>query len=163
MHDFNFKPLALYGVAISSVLLLFKTVTIYGENHLQAPPQISDRYHLLMSKNLPNCEKSQDLILNIQQSGIYVNAFLWSPNSNAKNHVINHHNNSLTGILRNQQLHVTGKIHRANLCKIHHPQDTSIHSATMRMQLTEKYIFTGQLTINSIPSILKFTARPNDK
>ncbi len=33
MNDFNFKSLGFYGVAIASVLILFKGVTAYGESH----------------------------------------------------------------------------------------------------------------------------------
>ncbi|QFS47250.1 hypothetical protein GXM_04740 [Nostoc sphaeroides CCNUC1] len=54
MNHFNLKSLIFYGVAISSVLVLFKTVTVYGENNLKAPPAINGRYRLTLSENLPN-------------------------------------------------------------------------------------------------------------
>jgi hypothetical protein len=44
---------------------LFKAVTTYGESNLKAPAEISDRYRLMFADNLPNCEKLDDLMLNI--------------------------------------------------------------------------------------------------
>jgi hypothetical protein len=37
MSHFNAKTLSFYGIAIGSVLLLFKTVSAYGETKLKAP------------------------------------------------------------------------------------------------------------------------------
>ncbi len=76
MNNLNFKSLGFYGIAITSVLLLFKTVTAYGETNLKAPPVINGSYRLALDQNLSNCQPPEPLILNIQQSGIYFNAFL---------------------------------------------------------------------------------------
>jgi hypothetical protein len=160
MNHFNFKSLAFYGVAIGSVLLLFKTVTAYGESNLKAPATISDRYRLTLAENLPNCENLKDLILNIQQSGIYVNASLLSAKSNVTNSANNQHKNSLSGILNHQQLNLSGKIDRSILCQIAPPQDTSAHSAIIQIQLKDPRSLTGQLTINGISQSLGFTAVP---
>jgi len=160
MNHLNFKSLAFYGVAIGSVLLLFKTVTVYGESNLKAPPTIGDRYRLTLAENLPNCENLKDLILNIQQSGIYVNASLLPANSNAANSASNQHKHSLSGILNHQQLNLSGKIDRSIVCQIAPPQDTSDHSATIQIQLKDPKNITRQLNINGIPQSLKFTALP---
>ncbi|MCF2147794.1 hypothetical protein IQ276_015465 [Desmonostoc muscorum LEGE 12446] len=156
MNHFNFKSLAFYGVAISSVLLLFKTVTAYGENNLKAPPKVSDRYRLTLAEDLPNCEKSDTLTLNIQQSGIYLNASILPANAN--DDIDEKH--SLTGILKNQQLNLSGKINRSILCNIPDSQNDSLNSVTIQMQLAERGSIPGQLTLNGIPQTLKFTAMP---
>ncbi|WP_392533010.1 hypothetical protein [Nostoc sp. C117] len=156
MNHFNFKSLAFYGVAISSVLLLFKTVTVYGENNLKAPPVVSDRYRLTLAGNLPNCEKSDTLLLNIQQSGIYLNASVLPANANAD--IDEKH--SLTGLLTNQQLNLSGKIDRSILCNIPHSQNDPLNSITIQIQLVDRGNTTGQLTVNSIPQTLKLTAVP---
>jgi hypothetical protein len=156
MNHFNFKSLTFYGVAIISVLLLFKTVTVYGENNLKAPPSINGRYRLTLSENLPNCEKSDTLTLKIQQSGIYLNASVLSANANADTD----EKHSLAGIFRNQQLNLSGKVGKSILCNIPRPQNDSLNSVTIQMQLVDKNNMTGQLTINGIPQPLKFTAVP---
>jgi hypothetical protein len=162
MHHFHCKLLAVYCVAVSSVLLLFQSVTLFGDRQLQASPKISDRYRLLMAKNLANCEKSPDLILNLQQSGIYVNASVSSTNYNTTISAINSHQNSFTGILRNQQLQLSGKIDSSILCPINPTRLAGVYSANMRMQFRDNRRFTGQLIINNVsPNLLKFTAVPN--
>lgn len=72
MSHFSPKTLSFYGVAISSVLLLFKTVSAYGETKLNAPPHIDGSYQFLQTENLPACLQDQQLILNVDQSGVYL-------------------------------------------------------------------------------------------
>jgi hypothetical protein len=67
---------------------------------------------------LPNWEKSDNLTLNIQQSGIYLNISVLSANANA--HTNEKH--SLAGIFRNQQLNLCGKVGRSILCNILRPK-----------------------------------------
>lgn len=154
MNHFNVKSLTFYGVAIGSVLLLFKTVTAYGENNLQAPPPLDGRYRFTLATNLPSCKKADSVVLNIQQSGIYLNASLLpeTPNANTEQPF------SLTGILQNQQVSFSGKVDPDILC---HHSDSQVHvskSATMQMQLIEQGKMTGQLTVNGLPQILSLTA-----
>ena len=156
MNHFNLKSLTFYGVAITLVLVLFKTVTVYGENNLKAPPPINGRYRLTLSENLPNCEKSDTLTLNIQQSGIYLNASVLPANAN----VDTDEKHSLAGIFRNQQLNLSGKVGRSILCNIPRPQNDPLNSVAIQMQLVDKSNMTGQLTVNGIPQPLKFTAVP---
>ncbi len=158
MSHFNYKSLTFYGVAIASVLLLFKTVTVYGENNLKTAPTISDRYLLKLAGNLPNCQQSDNLTLNVQQSGIYINASLLQVNKNTVISTTNQNKYSLSGLLNNQQLNLSGKINRSNLCKTTPSQNSSVYSATMQMQLQDKNNVTGKLIINSIPQTLEFTA-----
>jgi len=156
MNHFNFKSLAFYGVAISSVLILFKTVTAYGEKNLKAPFLLSDRYRLTLAENLPNCGKSDTLTLNIEQSGIYLNASVLSANANAD---INQ-KHPLIGILKNQQLNLSGKVNTSILCNIPQSQKDPLNSVKIQMQLIEGASIPGQLTFNDIPQPLKFTAVP---
>ena len=156
MNHFNFKSLTFYGVAIISVLLLFKIVSAYGETNLKAPPAISGRYRLTLSENLPNCEKSDTLTLNIQQSGIYLNASVLPANAN----VDTDEKHSLAGIFRNRQLNLSGKVGKSILCNIPRPQNDPLNLVTIQMQLVDKSNMTGQLTVNGIPQPLKFTAVP---
>jgi hypothetical protein len=72
MSHFNVKTLSFYGVAISSVLILFKAVSAYGETKLNAPPHIDGSYEFLQTENLPSCLQDQQLKLNVEQSGVYL-------------------------------------------------------------------------------------------
>jgi hypothetical protein len=72
MSHFSAKTLSFYGIAISSVLLLFKTVSAYGETKLNAPPHIDGSYQFLQTDNLPACLQDQQLKLNVEQSGVYL-------------------------------------------------------------------------------------------
>lgn len=58
-------------MAISSVVVLFKVVTAYGETNLKAPPAIGGPYRI-STQNLPGCLKANRLVLNIKQSSIYL-------------------------------------------------------------------------------------------
>ncbi|MGJ5628649.1 hypothetical protein [Nostoc sp. CALU 1950] len=138
------------------MLLLFKTVSVYGEKNLKAPPPVNGRYRLTLAENLPNCEKSDTLTLNIQQSGIYLNASVLPASANADTD----EKHSLAGIFRNQQLNLSGKVGRSILCDIPRPQNDPLNSVTIQMQLVEKGSMTGQLSINGIPPTLTFTAMP---
>ena len=154
MNHFNFKSLAFYGVAIGSVLLLFKVVTAYGEKNLKAPPVVNGRYRLTLAANLPNCEKTDSLMLNIQQSGIYLNASLLPANANAgteKQH-------PLTGIFKNQQSILSGTIDRYIFCKVTGFESDRNKLVTIQMKLVDQGKITGQLTLNGISQSLGFTA-----
>jgi hypothetical protein len=72
MSHFNPKTLSFYGIAIGSVLILFKTVSAYGETKLKAPLDIDGSYQFLQTENLPSCLQAQQLKLNVEQSGIYL-------------------------------------------------------------------------------------------
>jgi hypothetical protein len=72
MSHFNAKTLSFYGIAIGSVLLLFKVVSTYGETRLNAAADIDGSYQFASVENLPDCLQGQQLNLNIEQSGVYL-------------------------------------------------------------------------------------------
>ncbi len=167
MNHFNLKSLIFYGVAISSVLLLFKAVTAYGESNLKAPPSIDGRYHIDLGEKLPNCDNSQVLILNIQQSGIYLNGFLSPVNINAKKkNVASGTHPSLIGKLNNQKLTLSGQVSKSFFCNIINPKtqananldQNSLNSINLQMQQADKESFTGQITVSGISKPIGFTA-----
>lgn len=71
IRAFNWKYFSFYGGTIIFVVLLFKSVTTYGENNLKAPPKVSGNYQLTSSA-LPDCLRSENLTLAIEQSGRYI-------------------------------------------------------------------------------------------
>ncbi|GBE91794.1 hypothetical protein [Nostoc cycadae] len=154
MNHLNVKSLTFYGVAIGSVLLLFKTVTAYGENNLKAPSVVDGRYLITLASNLSKCATADSLVLNIQQSGIYLNASLLPVSSYADTEKPL----SLTGILQKEQISFSGKVAPEILCRHPNSQLDTSKSLTMQMQLIDQDKMTGQLTVNGIPQTLRFTA-----
>ena len=150
MKHFNFKSLAFYGVAIGSVLILFKVVTAYGETNLKAPVPISGSYRIKLAQNLPNCPKLSELILDIQQSGIYLNGSLLPANVNAQQARSGEKSPSLTGNISNQQLTLAGTVPKSIICN-NQPQ-LSIQSLLQGNNLV------GKLILNTSQEF-KFTAQ----
>jgi hypothetical protein len=68
------KFLAFYGSTLVLVLVLFRWITAYGETNLQAPPHFGGRY--VSTQVPPQCPANQQLILTIEQSGIFLNGDL---------------------------------------------------------------------------------------
>ncbi|MCX7595100.1 MAG: hypothetical protein N2235_15345 [Fischerella sp.] len=170
MNHFNFKSLTFYSVAICSVLLLFKTVTAYGEKNLKAPPPINGNYHLVFRDKLPKCNQVDAVTLNIQQSGIYLNGLLLPANVNAGKTSTATENLNLTGTYKNQKLNLSGRIPSFLLaCNIvdlqtqvrnRFQKNSDQKFISLQMQLINKQEFTGQITVNGIPKIIAFTAVP---
>jgi hypothetical protein len=75
MNIFSVKSIGLYSLVISGAIGFFHFVTSYGEANLKAPISVSGKY-LVAAKNLPTCLEGKTLVLNLQQSGIYLNANL---------------------------------------------------------------------------------------
>ncbi|XGB43278.1 MAG: hypothetical protein LVS60_05745 [Nodosilinea sp. LVE1205-7] len=71
MSHFNQKSLIFYGIAISSVVVLFRIVTWYGTTYLKAAKTIQGQYDLTLGNGL-QCPPADSLVLTIQQSGIYL-------------------------------------------------------------------------------------------
>ncbi|WP_169153377.1 hypothetical protein [Brasilonema bromeliae] len=159
MSHFNFKSLTFYGVAISSVLLLFKVVTAYGENSIKAPPAINSNYRLVLSEKLPVCEKSDFLLLNLQQSGIYLNGFLLPANSTKTSALSEKH--SLAGKLQNQQLSLSGEVTRHILCNTPNSQtQANIIPVKIQIKLAEKGDLIGKISVSDSSKTIGLTATP---
>ena len=109
MSHFNIKSLAFYGIAIGSVTVLFKVVTAYGETNLKAAPAIAGDYRF-DAKNLPECLKSDALVLTIEQSGVYLSGNLKSDNSSVDRKTTAEEKPSLAGKWENQAWSLSGVV-----------------------------------------------------
>ena len=112
---FNLKTLSFYGVAIGSVVILFNVVSAYGEANIKAPPVINGNYRL-KAKNLPECVNSENLILHIQQSGIYLNGSLLPDSNNSHAQTIAEEKPSLNGQWQNKKVQLLGSAPFLNNC-----------------------------------------------
>jgi hypothetical protein len=152
-NHFNFKSLAFYGIAISSVLILFNVVTGYGEKNLKAPAPIEGRYRLNLAQNLPNCPQSPDLALDIQQSGIYFNGSLLPANTDAAKATASQKRSTITGKMSNQKLSMAGIVPGSTLCNSQASQQIDIQSQVDGKTLK------GQIALAGIPKAIEFTAQ----
>lgn len=151
MNHFHPKSLTFYAIAIASVLLLFKVVTIFGENNLQASPVLNNSYSLSLNNKIPECQTSPPLKLNIQQSGIYINASLLPVQTNADIPA----RYPLKGTWNNQQLTLSGKVDQTVICNIAPP-----HHIQAQMQLIDDRQLRGKIIISTIAQNLEFNATP---
>lgn len=110
-HFLNPKSLLFYGSMVGSVFLIFKAVTWYGENNLQAPPKLIGEY-ALEADNLPSCLGGKNLVLTIEQSGIYLSGFL-RLKTNASPYIF------LKGTYEHQKIVFLGVMQSPNNCFNH--------------------------------------------
>ena len=153
MNHLKFQSLAFYGVAIGSVLILFKVVTAYGEANVKAPAPIEGQYRLALEGSVPNCSPASNLVLGIQQSGIYLNGFLL-PAQISQDSSTAAEKSSLTGALNNQQLLLSGKV-LTTLCSNPAASDTNL--VTIQAQIQGQSL-AGELVLNASQEF-KVTAR----
>jgi hypothetical protein len=164
MNHFSPKSLAFYGTMIGSVLVLFNIVSAYGEANLKAPPKVSGNYKLT-SSDLPNCLRSENLTLAIEQSGRYIAGELsLSPQTIAtpentspgvesssekkgtKENIV------LSGLMLSQPFTLSGKTALLGPC----PAATSLEEIHLQLQFQDKNL-SGQLHWSNIA--VNFTAK----
>jgi hypothetical protein len=107
MTLFSPKSIGLYSLAIGSAIVFFNIVTSYGEANLKAPISITGNY-LITSQNLPDCLQQPQLMIEIQQSGMYLNASL--ANDRQQNSSSENTRPTLAGKLRDRQLDLIGLV-----------------------------------------------------
>jgi len=110
-----------------------------------------DTCNLQILQVVPVAKNPEGLMLNIQQSGVYLNGYLSLANTNATKP-------TLIVTLSNQKLNLSGKISQNILCNRASTEDNSFTSITMQMQLLDKSNVTGQMSVNGISKPIGFTA-----
>ena len=164
MNHFSPKSLAFYGTMIGSVLVLFNIVSAYGEANLKAPPKVSGNYQLI-SSDLPDCLRSENLTLAIEQSGRYIAGELsLSPQTIAtpentspgvesssekkgtKENIV------LSGLMLSQSFTLSGKTALLGPC----PAATSLEEIHLQLQFQDKNL-SGQLHWSDLA--INFTAQ----
>lgn len=143
------KFLAFYGSTLVLVLLLFRWITTYGEANLQAPPNLSGRY---MSTTVPpGCPADYQLVLTLEQSGIYLNGDL-ALEQGQQTVRSAAHAPTLKGRWQKGQIALTGRTSAFATCST--STDRRNNRVTVQGNLTHpsagdtaEPMFTGQLTL----------------
>lgn len=156
-NHFNVKSLSFYAIAIGSVLLLFNVVTAYGENNLKAPKTIDGKYRLSLANSLPGCPQSAPLMLHLDQSGTYVNAAVLKPLATdaGTSSMSAEEKLTLTGLFKEQQLVLAGKVANAILCE----SQTTGESAIAINSRIDGENLTGEIAVNGESAKTPFTAQ----
>jgi hypothetical protein len=160
MPVFNLKLFTFYAMTITSVIVIFKTVTTYGETILKAPSPIGGHY-LIAGKNLPGCLKNENLVLLIQQSGIYLNGSLSLANSNEELKTKSEENPSLVGKWKNQNLILSGTVPHLIACNGNSDQGKGSSSKTLvNIQgVIKGESLTGKISVSSASEVVDFSAQ----
>jgi hypothetical protein len=150
MRKFNVKTLMFYGVMIGSVIVLFKAITAYGETNLKAPPSIEGGYRI-NANHLPECLKTETLMLIINQSGIYLGGSLLPINQNGELEISADEKPSLDGKLQKTGLTLSGNVPHLTSCKS--SQKVKIEG------IIKDNILTGKISLDSDNQMFEFSAK----
>ena len=145
---FNVKSLSFYGGAIAFVIVLFSVVTAYGEANLKAAQKIDGRYQIA-AQDLPGCLKSDQLVLLVQQSGIYLTGSLLTAETIDTLGKRATERPSMTGNWEHQRLMLHGDASYLPKC-----QGTVTVQGTIVQQA-----FSGTINLSSAPGDSPFTAQ----
>lgn len=145
---FNLKSLSFYGSAIAFVVILFSVVTAYGEANLKAAQKIDGRYQI-PAQDLPGCLKSDQLVLLVQQSGIYLTGSLLTAETIETLGKRATERPSMTGNWEKQRLTLHGDASYLPQCQ----GELKIQGAIAQQTLN------GTLTLSSVPGNIPFTAK----
>jgi hypothetical protein len=107
MNVFSAKSIGLYSLAIGSSIGFFQIVTSYGEANIKAPISVTGNY-LITAQNLPNCLQQKQLVLKLQQSGVYLNASIVKDKQDLTNN--RDTRPTFSGRLQERQLNLSGTL-----------------------------------------------------
>ncbi|MEG4497250.1 hypothetical protein QUB05_08335 [Microcoleus sp. F10-C6] len=155
MNHLSLKSLAFYGIAIGSVLLLFKIVSAYGETNLKAAPAIGGKYRF-DAKSLPECLKSDSLVLTIEQSGVYLSGNLRSGSSEGREKT-GEETPSLFGKWETQGLSLSGAV--PNLAGCSDSTATNQNSSVKLRGIVDKESLKGKISLTDGAAASDFTAQ----
>lgn len=154
MHRSQLRFLLFYGGTLAIVILLFRSVTAYGEANLITPPTLNEHY--LSTTAPPGCEPSR-VRLTIQQSGIYLNGAIHLQSETETTAKVSHIPERLTLIGRwQEQLILNGRTQAFTACpfSLIDPQQP----ITLQATLNPDQSLTGQ--IQQANAVWTFTAQP---
>jgi hypothetical protein len=155
MNHLSLKSLAFYGVAIGAVAILFKVVSAYGETNLKAAPAIAGSYRF-DAKSLPECLKSDSLVLTIEQSGVYLSGNLRSGSTEGREKTAEE-KPSLFGKWETQGLNLSGAV--PNLAGCSDSTGTDQNSSVKMRAIVEQESLKGKISLTDKATAIDFTAQ----
>lgn len=165
MNVFSAKLIGLYGIAIGSAIGFFHIVTSYGEANIKAPISVTGNY-LITAQNLPDCLQQKQLVLKLQQSGIYLNASIIKDKQDITNN--RETRPTFSGRLQDRKLNLSGTV-PTDIC----PQSsqlqiagtvTNTRAATDRQQLMQgQILLTNRNIQRSVPVEFTGTLQPSNR
>ncbi|MEG4234214.1 hypothetical protein QUA40_19240 [Microcoleus sp. Pol11C3] len=156
MNHLRLKSLAFYGVTIGLVAVLFKVVSAYGETNLKAAPAIAGSYRL-DAKSLPECLKSDYLVLTIEQSGVYLSGNLRSGRSEGDREKTAEEKPSLHGKWETQGLSLSGAVPNLKGCS--DSTATGQNSSVKMRGIVDKETLKGKISLTDKAAATDFTAQ----
>ncbi|MFS8120628.1 MAG: hypothetical protein ACMG55_19390 [Microcoleus sp.] len=156
MNHLNVKLLSFYGISLAIVAVLFKVVTAYGETNLKAPPALTGSYRF-DANSLPECLKSDALVLTIEQSGVYLSGNLRSGTSDGDRQKTAEEKPALFGKWENQGLSLSGAV--PNLAGCSESTATGENSSVKLRGIVEKERLTGKISLKDGAAATDFTAQ----
>jgi hypothetical protein len=156
MNHFKPKSLAFYAIAIGSTVTLFQIVATYGERTLKAPSNVNGRY--ISTAAPPGCAEGDRLVLEIQQSGVYLNGSLrlqqeTSPFPAAESS--NETGLSLSGQWQQAQMALAGETDAFSSCG---NSQSKLSTVTLQGQTQSEGLFVGQLNLENGTPLWQFQA-----
>src|SRR6476469_4219622 len=155
MNHLRLKSLTFYGITIGLVALLFKVVSAYGETNLKAAPAIAGSYRF-DAKSLPECLKTDSLVLTIEQSGVYLSGNLRLSSSEAESEKIAEERPSLQGKWETQGLSLSGAV--PNLTGCSDSTATGQKSSVKMRGIVEGESLKGKISLTDKAAATDFTA-----
>ncbi len=155
MIHLNVKLLSFYGISLALVAVLFKVVTAYGETNLKAPPAIAGNYRF-DPKSLPECLKSDVLVLTIEQSGVYLSGNLRSGSREGREKTAEE-KPSLFGKWETQGLNLSGAV--ANLAGCSDSTATGQNSSVKMRGIVDQESLKGKISLTDKAAATDFTAQ----
>jgi hypothetical protein len=164
------RLLMFYGGTLVLVLVLFRFATAYGEQHLNAPPNLNGRY--LSNESMPGCPASSRIVLLIQQSGIYLNGSLGLEEEKAASlqaaeplEMVAEEKPSLKGRWEQEHIRMSGITSALTPCQPGSAGSTPAQASSevsIQGKITPpdaKGTLTGQITVNGNAQPWQFTAQ----
>lgn len=162
------KSFIFYGIAIASVIVLFKVVTVYGENNIKARPNINGRYRLIGAK-IRECMSDKPIVLTIQQSGVYLNGDLSDGETKSTSAI--KEKLPLKGKWESDRLQLSGFIPAYHICPKGLPVASLSEELSVDIQASvenrklagtspKNIPIVGQINISKVNDKLNFTTEP---
>ncbi len=146
LKQLNIKHILFYTFSITGVVVLFNFITAYAQTNLKVSPKLSGTYEI-EAKSLSDCLKDQNLILKIQQSGLYLNALLVANSPEVVNVLSGDEELPLVGHFKDSEVTLKGKVVTLKECPSADPQGQIMIKGIGKQQKLTGVLTSGGLSL----------------